>query len=78
MGQLQIIKCVGGECFAACRVPECYESVDWMRELRAYVKNGCTVEIIESGTGKTFGNCQCGAKSKSCKLKEKKSQLQLL
>jgi hypothetical protein len=70
MGQIQVIKCKGGKIFAACRVPECYEETSWMRDIRSYVKAGCTVEIIESGKSNPMEKCECGAKSSCCKLME--------
>lgn len=66
---IQAIKCKGGQIFAGCHEPHCYEDSEWMKELRKYVKAGCTVEMIEAGKF-SFGNCDCGAKSATCKLKE--------
>ena len=54
---VQIIKCPCGEKFAACRVPECYEDAEWQRNMRAYVKKGCTVEVADKLNN--FGNCTC-------------------
>lgn len=59
---VQIIKCSHGEIFAACCVPECYEDVDWQREMRKYIKNGCTVEMIEKFE---FGECDCSPSKKN-------------
>lgn len=61
----QIIKCKSGEVFAACHEPFCYEDAEWMRDVRKYVKQGCTVEVKEQGEWK-FGSCEKG----NCKCDE--------
>lgn len=61
MGQAQVIKCVCGSIFAGCVVPECYTEVEWQRDMRKYVKKGCTVELKENGRWK-FEICICNKK----------------
>lgn len=58
MRQVQIIKCKCGRVFAMCVIPEAYQDAEWMRELRKYVKKGCTVEV---GFSKDYSleNCIC-------------------
>lgn len=61
---VQVIKCRHGKIFAACTTPEYFEDVDWQREMRKYVKGGCTVEMAESGTW-SFEKCECSKTKKS-------------
>lgn len=56
--KIQIIACVCGGVFAACCEPECYEEVDWQKDMRRYVANGCTVKLIPKGELK-FSTCTC-------------------
>lgn len=59
---IQLICCPCGNGFAACREPECYEETDWQRDMRKYVKKGCTVKLIENGTlttGNNWAECTC-------------------
>lgn len=58
MNKAQVIKCKCGKIFAACREPECYEDAQWMRDLRKYVKNGNTVELLDLDKF-TFESCAC-------------------
>lgn len=64
MGKVQIIKykCCN-KIFAACRLPECYEDKDWLRNLRKYALRGDIIEIVES-KDMHFGKCEC-VKNKS-------------
>ena len=68
MKTVQIIKCKCGEIFAGCLVPYCYEDADWQKDLRKYVKQGCTVDILHASEFK-FSKCTC---------KEIKNQTKLL
>lgn len=60
---IQIIKCKCGKTFAACAEPMCYEDAEWQKEMRAYVKKGCTVSVVEAGTWQ-FESCVCNEKGK--------------
>ena len=55
---VQITKCLCGKIFAACCEPHCYTDADYQKETRAYIKKGCTVEMVESGTW-SFEKCTC-------------------
>jgi hypothetical protein len=55
MAQAQVILCRCGGVFAACTVPECYTSGDWMRELKQYAKKGYAIEMRDSVTF----DCRC-------------------
>ncbi len=56
---VQIIKCKCGKTFAACIEPECYTEAEWMRDLRKYVKGGCSVSLVASGKDFQFEKCEC-------------------
>jgi len=62
MSQCQVIKCKCGKVFAMCRVPECYQDSDWMKDVRKYVKKGCIIEVGES-KDYNFEKCICENKS---------------
>lgn len=55
---IQVIKCKCGKTFAACCEPECYTDKDWQKDVRNYVKKGCTVEMREAGQW-NFERCTC-------------------
>lgn len=55
---VQVTKCPCGKVFAACVEPGCYTDAEYQRETRKYIKNGCTVELVESGTW-CFEKCTC-------------------
>ena len=55
---VQIIRCKCGNVFAASREPECYSSADWQKNMRDYIKQGCTVEMVEESTWQ-FQKCVC-------------------
>lgn len=75
MEKAQVIKCKCGKIFAACRLPECYAEADWMRDLRKYVKQGCTIELIDCDKF-TFEQCVCEKEEKEEKIKNR-NQLKL-
>lgn len=56
---IQVIKtkCCG-KVFAACVSPQCYTEKDWTAELRKYVLQGCTVDLVEDGNVH-FELCEC-------------------
>lgn len=47
MKQVQVIRCKCGSTFAASILPYCFTSVEWQRDMRKYVKQGCSVEIMD-------------------------------
>lgn len=49
--RIQVISCKCGKTFAASIEPECYKDKEWMDNLREYVTNGCSVDLIKSGEG---------------------------
>ncbi len=55
---VQIIKCKCGNVFAASTEPECYSDSEWQKNLRNYIKEGCTVEMVEESTWQ-FQKCVC-------------------
>lgn len=61
---IQIVKCKCGSVFAACNEPECYQDMDWLKNLRKYSLDGNTVELIDSDTRLQFRKCTCGMKEK--------------
>jgi hypothetical protein len=61
MEKVQVIKCKCGSVIAACLEPECYQEVEWMRELRRYSKEGYDIEMINKEDFK-FGKCKCNNK----------------
>jgi hypothetical protein len=67
-----VIICKCGSAFAACITPECYTDKDWQKDLRKYVKEGCTVEMRHSGDF-NFERCKCNEKQEA----EIKNQLSL-
>jgi hypothetical protein len=61
-GKAQIVKCSHGIIFAACTEPECYEDADWQRDVRRYIKGGCTVDVVTSAEVKELFSqkpCKC-------------------
>lgn len=68
MDKIQVVKkkCCGAV-FAGCCEPECYIDSDWLRELKKYVKEGCTVEMINKGEF-AFGRCTCVKEKKQPEL----------
>lgn len=61
---VQIVKCSHGKIFAACIAPECYTDSNWLKELKKYIKGGCTVEMTESKDWR-FEKCECDKRKKS-------------
>ncbi len=57
-------KCCG-KIFAACTVPECYTSKEWLKDVRTYALKGHTVEIAERVK---FEKCTCVEVGKSGNL----------
>lgn len=55
---IQVTKCPCGKIFAACKEPMCYEDAEYQKETRKYIKNGCKVEMVNSGEW-SFENCTC-------------------
>ena len=55
----QIIKCKCGKTFAACTEPECYTDKDWIKSLRKYVLDGCSVEVVDTNSDWKFEKCIC-------------------
>lgn len=55
---IQVTKCPCGKVFAACREPECYSDSDYQMETIKYLKNGCTVQMVESSEWE-FEKCTC-------------------
>ncbi len=55
---IQTINCKCGATIAGCTEPECYEEVDWQKEIRRYVKNGYTIKLVEHEHFK-FSKCTC-------------------
>ncbi len=45
---IQAIKCPCGKVFAGCVEPYCYTESSWQKDVRKYIKKGCTVSTIES------------------------------
>jgi hypothetical protein len=73
MSMVQSIRCKCGVIFAGCVEPYCYEDVEWQRNMRKYIKEGCTVEM--TGNDVKLGHCACENKAK--KKKGNPNQLQL-
>ena len=55
---IQVTKCKCGKIFAACAEPYCYTDAEYQRDTRKYLKQGCTVELVESKTW-NFEKCIC-------------------
>lgn len=55
---IQSIVCKCGNVFAACSEPSCYTDRVWLRELKKYVEEGCTVKMVEKQDFK-FEGCKC-------------------
>jgi hypothetical protein len=69
-GKAQIVRCHCGNVFAACTEPECYTDIDWQRDVRKYIKGGCTVETVTSEEVKeafASGSCKCDKTGKKKK-----------
>lgn len=78
-GQSQIVICRCGNAFAICRAPECYTDRDWQKDVRRYIKGGCTVETLntkEAVEKYSLGNCTCN-KTKASKEQPKEIEKQL-
>lgn len=58
MAKAQVVICKCGSKFAACVEPNCYTQKEWLKDLRKYVQEGCTVEMIEATEFK-FERCKC-------------------
>lgn len=58
MKKAQIVKCKCGVTFAACAEPNCYTDNQWQRDVREYIKKGCTVDAVEAKSIE-FGDCKC-------------------
>jgi hypothetical protein len=54
----QAIRCKCGSIFAAAVEPYCYSDSDWQKHMRKYVKDGCSVELINANDFK-FEKCKC-------------------
>ena len=59
MTQAQIIRCKCKAIIAACTVPECYMDAEWQKDMRKYVKQGCSVELINCDKSWTVSKCKC-------------------
>lgn len=70
---IQIIKCKCGKVFAAATEPHCYVDVEWQRDMRKYIKRGCSVEMVNNHEWK-FEECVCEKKEKN---KKNSNQLEL-
>lgn len=55
---VQCINCPCGKTFAAAAEPHCYKDADWQKEMRNYVKKGCTVKMAEQQSWE-FEKCTC-------------------
>ena len=47
---IQVTKCPCGKTFAGCIEPYCYQDAEYQRDTRNYIKKGCTIEMVESGS----------------------------
>ena len=61
MAKTQVIKCKCGATFSGCIEPYCYTDTDYLKELKKYVQEGCTVEMVEASEFK-FQRCTCPKK----------------
>lgn len=55
---IQVIECKCGKVIAGCAVLYCYTNKQWQEDLREYVKQGCTVSLVEDDKVQ-FGQCTC-------------------
>lgn len=55
----QCISCPCGKMFAACLEPECYSDADWQKDMRNYVKKGCSVSMTDEPIAGKFEKCTC-------------------
>lgn len=55
---VQLIRCKCGKVFAAAAEPHCYSDAEWQKEMRKYIKRGCTVEMSNNNDWK-FEQCVC-------------------
>jgi hypothetical protein len=63
--RIQVIKCKCGSAFAACIEPDCYSDKKWQKDMRKYVKKGCTVDLIDGSSSEPlFQKCVCEKKKK--------------
>lgn len=56
--KVRVIRCKCGNPFAFCCEPECYTDKDWQKDVRHYVRAGCTVDTVEAGEVKV-SKCPC-------------------
>ena len=56
--KIQVLKCKCGAKYAACVEPDCYEDVDWLKDLGECLKDGGTVEMSDTLTFR-FEKCKC-------------------
>ena len=55
---VQAIICMCGARFAACVEPHCYTDADWQKDVRKYVKRGCTIKMIDASSFR-LEKCNC-------------------
>ena len=55
---IQCINCPCGKTFAASSEPYCYEDAEWQKDMRNYLKKGCTVKMAEKQKW-SFNKCTC-------------------
>jgi len=60
-GKIQTIICRCGKTFAACCEPHCYTDNEWLKDLKKYVNEGCSVIMIEHENVK-LERCICEPK----------------
>lgn len=55
----QIARCRCGSIIGACVAPYCYEDKEWQKDLRNFIKQGCTTEYLPCDSSWRLGLCEC-------------------
>jgi len=56
--KIQVLVCKCGSKYAACVEPDCYEDVDWLKDLGKCLQAGGTVEMADAESF-MFERCKC-------------------
>ena len=58
MSKIQVLICKCGAKYAACCEPDCYNDVDWLKDLGICLKDGGQIEMEDSEKFR-FQKCTC-------------------
>lgn len=58
MKRIQIIICKCGAKISGCTEPECYTNDEYLKDLKKYIEQGCTVDMVGENDFR-FQSCKC-------------------